>query len=48
MAELKQIVYFPTTKGDTLLDLICRNLSNVYNEPREPPPLVVATIIWCI
>ena len=36
---LKQIVKFPTTKGNTKLDVICTNLSEYYNEPQDLPPL---------
>ena len=34
---LKQIVKFPTTKGNTKLDVICTNLSEYYNEPQDLP-----------
>jgi len=36
---LKQIVKFPTAKGNTKLDVICTNLSEYYNEPQDLPPL---------
>jgi len=37
--HLKQVVYIPTTKGGSSLDVICTNLHKFYSQPEALPPL---------